>query len=279
MNGCPLCGQTGGRILRKHAQMIRSAFAGAELVRCGGCGLDYVDATPAQLEGLYEEAYFHAYRDAGMVFPTEEEQVRDRYARRLADAERRVGRGRLLEIGVGHGAFLNFARERGWTVTGLDISRYVADYVRDHFGIHVICGTLETEGLADASFDLVHLSHVLEHLDNPLATLAEIRRVLRPGGLLAIEVPNELENLYVRLHRVVGRVKPYPVPCTHVCFFTARTLRQMLATAAFQVERVRTMRDPVDPRPVRRLLKTLAGSAERWIDRGPLIEAFAVRPS
>ncbi len=266
-------------MLREQARMIRSAFSGAELVRCDRCGLDYLDVASAQLDGLYEESYFHAYRDAGMVFPTEDEQVRDRYARRLADAERRIGRGRLLEIGVGHGAFLNFARQHGWTVTGIDVSRYAASYVQDHFGIPVTCGTLEDAALADGAVDLVHLSHVLEHLENPLSTLAEIRRVLRPGGLLAIEVPNELENLYVSLHRALGRVKPYPVPCTHVCFFTARTLRQMLSAAAFQVERVRTMRDPVDPKWFRRLAKKVAGSAEQWIDRGPLIEAFAVRPS
>jgi SAM-dependent methyltransferase len=257
--------------------MVRTAFTGSAVVRCADCGLDHLQPVPAELTGVYEEGYFQAYRDAGMVFPTESDHLHPRYARRLLRVQRTRGAGRLLEIGVGHGAFLNFARQQGWETLGVDVSAYAAAHVRHRYNLEVVCGTLDDAALAPSSFDMVHLSHVLEHLTEPVTTLEAIRRVLKPAGVLAIEVPNELENLYVRLRGLVGRVRPYPVACTHVCFFTPATLARMLTRAGFRVGRLATIRDADDPRLVRRIMKAAGGAVERPFGRGPLIEAMAAR--
>jgi hypothetical protein len=92
---------------------------------------------------------------------------------------------------------------------------------------------------------------------------------------MAVEVPNELENLYVAFRRGIGALRPYPVRCTHVTFFTAPTLGHMIRTAGFDVVASRTLRDETDPVPRRRAVKWIGGRLEAACGRGPLIEAFA----
>lgn len=272
--GCPLCGHLGHTPLGWATVMTRPAFADSGVVRCGACGLDYIHPVPSTLDGVYEEDYFRAYADAGMVFPTEA-SLHARYLDRLRAVEAMGARGRLLEIGVGHGAFLSHAAAQGWEVTGVEVSRYAADYVKERHGLNVICGSIETADVPEHAFDLIHLSHVLEHLLEPLGTLRRIRRLLSNRGVLALEVPNELENLHVRFSRAGGLLRPYSVRCTHVCFFTPATLRRMLVAAGFRVRSLRTLRDDTDPKLWRRTVKRVAGTVECALDRGALIEAFA----
>jgi len=273
---CLLCGSDVHEPLVVSTRMIRSSFAGTQVVRCRECGLDYLTPIPHQPPDLYEEGYWRAYQDAGMVFPTEA-VLHPRYRRRLEAVQGRLGKaGRLLEIGIGHGGFMQLGARAGWDVTGVELSRYAAEQVQQRLGLPVIHGSIETAALPDGHYDMVHMSHVLEHLSDPLAALGRIRRLLRPGGVVAIEVPNELENLHVRLQRAIGRVRPYPVRSTHICFFTPASLRATLVRAGFDVTHLTTMRDETDQSPLRRTIKLAAGAVERRLDRGPLIEAFGV---
>jgi 2-polyprenyl-3-methyl-5-hydroxy-6-metoxy-1,4-benzoquinol methylase len=254
--------------------MIRTAYDESRVVRCRGCGLDYMWPLPDRIDGIYEEDYFRAYQDAGMVFPTES-ALHPRFAARLRAVEQRRGRGRLLEIGVGHGAFLQYAAMAGWEVVGVELSRYAAAHVRSQYGLTVIDGSIESAELPTAAFDMVHLSHVLEHLLDPLNALRKIRTLLSPGGMVAIEVPNELDNLHVRLKRLLGSDAAYPVRCTHITFFTPATLRQMLQRAGYHVTQITTMRDATDRQLWRALVKRAGGAIEAPLHVGPLIEALA----
>jgi SAM-dependent methyltransferase len=272
---CVLCGSHEYVALPRATAMINSSFPGGRVVRCRGCGFARLHPVPDQPPDVYEEDYFEAYRERGIVFPTEA-TPHPRHVARLAFAERQGGPGRLLEIGIGHGGFMQLAAGRGWDTTGVEISRYAAAHVQERYGLRVIRGSIESAELPERAFDLVHMSHVLEHLIDPVAALVRVRSLLSSRGVLAIEVPNELANLYVALRGRFGSPPPYAVPSTHVSFFTPPTLRRTLERSGFRVVRLSTMRDLTDPRWVRRAAKTLVGAVERRLDRGPLIEAFAV---
>ncbi len=96
---------------------------------------------------------------------------------------------RLLDIGCGRGDFLLACRQRGWTVTGVEQSQSPAMAAAVASGIDVY-GPEELDRLPTGGFDVVTLWHVLEHLADPRATLATVRRLLRPNGAVLIEVPN-----------------------------------------------------------------------------------------
>jgi SAM-dependent methyltransferase len=260
--------------------MVRPAFDNTIVTQCRSCNLSFLAPPPVRPEQVYGEEYFQAYAALGLRFPTESDEVPIRYRERLKQAEQEAeGRGVLLEIGVGHGAFLNLAQAAGWQTLGIEVSEYAARMAREKYGLEVFCGTLEDAGIREASIDVVHMSHVLEHLKDPLRTLSEIMRILRPGGILVIEVPNELDSLQVRVLRLAGLVRAYSVKSTHLFFFSPWTLTQLVRNAGYEIRRTRTLRDTRDSRLSRRCVKAAASLVENPIRMGPLIEVFAARPA
>lgn len=106
--------------------------------------------------------------------------------------ERHVpGPGTLMDIGCGNGRILYLAKEAGWTVHGLELSPEAAHAIAADTGIDVQVGNfLEMEFNDEAENDVVILRHVLEHLPDSLGAMAQINRLLRPGGHALLEFPN-----------------------------------------------------------------------------------------
>jgi SAM-dependent methyltransferase len=227
---------------------------------------------------MYEDEYFRAYQTAEISMPAEADALR-RYQARLVTSGGRSRPPRVLDIGVGHGGFLGLARREGWDALGVDVSDHAATEAKERYGVEVIHGTLESARFPGGHFDLVHLSHVLEHLPDPPGTLREIRRILAPSGRVVIEVPNELENLQVRIFDMLRLPRRrYPVPSTHLYFFSPGTLAAVIISAGLRPARVTTFRDVSDRRRWRRLVKRTVGMLERPFGNAPLIEAVARLP-
>jgi 2-polyprenyl-3-methyl-5-hydroxy-6-metoxy-1,4-benzoquinol methylase len=98
--------------------------------------------------------------------------------------------GRLLDVGCATGDFLVRMRELGWDVYGVDIDSNAVKIARDHNRLDVFDGTLEQACFPDDAFDAVTMSHVIEHVADPLQILKETYRILKPGGKLVLTTPN-----------------------------------------------------------------------------------------
>ena len=98
--------------------------------------------------------------------------------------------GLAVDVGSGAGHFLASLVPLGWRVQGVDPSHHAADSAARTFGISVHVGQLESAPIEPGSVDFIHMRHVLEHLEHPLATLRHAFGLLRPGGWLYIETPN-----------------------------------------------------------------------------------------
>lgn len=227
--------------------------------------------------GLYEENYFSAYSRRAMQMPAGSERPPDRYVFRLKRAQALVGIGKLLEVGPGTGAFLKFASEAGWDVCGIETSQYACEMMNTRLGLDVRCGTLRTVPLPPEEFHVVHMSHVLEHLSDPLAALKTVHRVLKPGGHVIIEVPNEFNCIQFRVLHAAGLLRPYAVPSTHVFFFTPGSLNHVLKRAGFSQIHLASLRDMEGGSAIRRWIREVAFAVERPFGVAPLIEAFAVK--
>jgi 2-polyprenyl-3-methyl-5-hydroxy-6-metoxy-1,4-benzoquinol methylase len=143
--------------------------------------------------------------------------------------------GRLLDIGCGDGELLERLRDLGWQVEGVDSDERAVRAARVR-GLEVHVGTLESQGYSGASFDAVTMSHVIEHLHNPVGLVRECRRVLKPGGYLVIVTPN-MNSLGYRLF---GKAWRGLEPPRHLQLFTPRLLRRLAAQAGFQKIEVST---------------------------------------
>lgn len=125
--------------------------------------------------------------------------------------------GKVLDFGGGRGALLSEFVERGYTC---DLVDYRDNQIQ---GVNKVADTLEGLGGSDR-YDLVICSHVLEHLAAPLETLQGIKRVMKKGGKLYVEVPME-----------IWRGVRQNEPVTHVNYFTQSSLKVMLARAGFHI--------------------------------------------
>lgn len=99
------------------------------------------------------------------------------------------GGGRMLDVGCGNGRYLTTMRSLGWDVQGVEFSASGVEACLMS-GLLVHHGDLASAGFPDGSFDLVTARHVIEHIPEPHAFMAELARVLRPGGRLVIETPS-----------------------------------------------------------------------------------------
>ncbi|MGH9457350.1 MAG: class I SAM-dependent methyltransferase [Thermoanaerobaculia bacterium] len=152
----------------------------------------------------------------------------------------------VVEVGSYVGAFLHVARERGWSATGADIGRDAARFANER-GYPTLRTTLEGCAFGAASLDGVFIWNCFEQLEDPLATMVEARRILRPGGALVIRTPNAL--LYAvavaaradahgdALVRLLGFGNLLGFP--HRFGFTPDALCRAAAAAGLRVERLR----------------------------------------
>lgn len=150
--------------------------------------------------------------------------------RRLRTIRSRARGRRLLDIGSGEGFFAGLAARRGWTVTATDYLPEGVERSAQRLGAgRVVRSDATSLPFAPASFDVVTLWDVVEHLPEPAAALAEARRVLAPGGLLALSTPN------TRARSVLcrGRDSTQYHDETHVSLWAPEHWEQALATAGF----------------------------------------------
>jgi 2-polyprenyl-3-methyl-5-hydroxy-6-metoxy-1,4-benzoquinol methylase len=225
---CNLCGADDPeRVLTKH---------GFTIVRCRQCGLAYVTPRPdaASLIALYgDERYYRNLNASPFGYPDylgERWLLERLVARRLSTIEKRVGRrGRLLDVGCATGVLVEAASARGWTAMGVDVSDFATAQCLAR-GIDVRRGDVWSAGLPRDHFDVVVLDDTIEHLPDPGRALHEIRQVLRPGGLLTLNTPND--DGWLR--RLMGRHWFHCKPPEHLYYFSPRTLRALLERQGFQ---------------------------------------------
>ena len=233
-----------------HHGSIVDTVAGFDVIECTACGFRHIDPipTPEELERVYRHDYYS----------TEKPLYLERYREDLAwwnlvyserydtfEAELPAGRRRILDVGSGPGFFLLQGKERGWDTLGIEPSRQSAEHsrglglaIREEFLDESLAGEL---GL----FDVVHLSLVLEHIPDPAAMIELARRLLAPGGLLLVVVPNDY-NPFQEALREACDVSPWWVaPPHHVNYFDFDSLAVLLARCGFEVLR-RDATFPID---------------------------------
>jgi SAM-dependent methyltransferase len=149
--------------------------------------------------------------------------------------------GNFLDIGSGYGLLLTLARDAGYGARGVELSKIPCEYSQKELGFEVFNGVLEAAKFPSAEFSVVTVLNVLEHVPDPMQTLQEIYRILKPGGVACFVVPNlifgwpfiYLKKLFLEKRNVGMGIALFDVPW-HLFLFSPRTIRAFLAKAGFQ---------------------------------------------
>lgn len=203
-----VCGSTAVQAEERH---------GIPLWRCPSCGVlrQEVHLTLTELAHWYRVQYYR-----GIYKHTVEH---DWDVARVRQAAYHLPAGiKLLDVGAGNGAFVGVMREAGVDAWGQDLAE-------QSDGPYVYVGALEDVAFPTDEFDVVTVHDVLEHVPDPVLFLAEIRRVLKPGGKLIVDFP----NFWTASGRHHWKL------IEHLWYFTPDEVHQLLQTAGFTVKNSR----------------------------------------
>ena len=231
----PACAHPDASAVRLFAARDYITGEAFDVSRCGACGLARTAPwpDPSRMDAYYPPAY---YGERGARrFPTIVEALqRLLYGTRARTVERLAGRpGRVLDVGCGRGFLLDAFRRRGWDVRGTELDDRAAAHAREVLGIPVETGPASSWTWPDGHFDALTIWHVLEHLQEPAEMLARAHRLLRPGGVLMVGVP-DFGSPEARLTRAAWFHLDVPRHTTHL---SARWLGGALDEAGFEVRR------------------------------------------
>lgn len=254
MNGgqprrCAVCDDSQPEIL------FRPRSSPGPVGRCRRCGLVYVAAVrddaalihdgpvlgdldpkvltspdPDDLTGCWELSGLPAREAEWPAFRSNGAEALDQIERYVRPAESSNGSPRLLDYGCGWGFFLALAKERGWEPFGLEPLPAHAVYARSRSAATVVTDTLRDDTFPPGYFDAVTAFQVFEHLPDPAGAVARLHTLLKPGGVLLIEVPN-IDTWSVRMLR--GSHRHFVQD--HLTFFSGRTLGQFVERHHFRV--------------------------------------------
>jgi 2-polyprenyl-3-methyl-5-hydroxy-6-metoxy-1,4-benzoquinol methylase len=264
LGACPICGDARRALL--HDGLEDRIFGAApgrwQLWRCESCRCAYLDPRPTResigvaysryfarsveepppphgadrlreglrngyLNGRYGYALEPAHRIGRVVMPLFPRR-RWNAALTVRGLRKPPGGPRLLDVGFGDGSFLRFMRAAGWDVSGLELDEQAVSAARSA-GIDAKAGTLEHAPYAPASFDAITLSHVIEHVHDPIRALEAALRLLRGDGVLWLATP----NLDSPGSQRFGANWFGLDPPRHLVLFNVGAIRYALATAGF----------------------------------------------
>lgn len=193
MTACPVCGSPAGPPLLRGRDRLLGVPGEFAVAGCTGCGLALTEPRLAgeALARHYPDEEYEPYRPPsgplGRLMAANRRLQMD--AKLRSQPFRSLEGGRLLDVGCGRGDLAAAFARRGWEACGIEPSRAAVEAARA-LGVDARAGTIDDAPWPEGSFDAVVFNHSLEHIPDPVGALARARELLRPGGRVAVVVPD-----------------------------------------------------------------------------------------
>ncbi|MBF0161293.1 MAG: class I SAM-dependent methyltransferase [Magnetococcales bacterium] len=223
---CPVCSVAGDGT---HLLTTR----GTAVHACSGCGLEFVHPLPeaAALEALYQADYYAAW--GGDAWESVVRKQKKAYFRPHLERIQRIfpQKGCLLDVGAARGEWVELLLSEGWKATGLERSADAVQAAQPYVGPGTMLhATLEESLLPPASFHVITLFDLLEHVPHPGAALDQLHDLLTPGGLLYLVTPDA--DSFSR--RWMGS-QWWHFKREHLYYFTPELLTRLLEQKGFRI--------------------------------------------
>lgn len=244
--GCALCGAA-------QVDPVRGAFPADTpyvVLRCCGCGSERLDPIPG--DKVLEE-YYRQYHHSDVSWPTFLEMISAAapMAARIGGPSSSIEQGRpgtFLDIGGASGFLACAMALRGWTASSQDVSDNAGKWIGEaerHFGFRVghEKASIAELNASGRTYDLVNASQVLEHVQDPVAFLGALGALVKPGGRLTLDTPNNDALFWVFKNAVRGPFRRTDFynslkPPEHIWGYTLPGLRALAQRCGLEVLRI-----------------------------------------
>lgn len=229
----PLRGNKNCPVCNKLKPVVFWAQKGYPLARCRYCGMVWDYQYKQEEISQYEELYFKNDNPKGGYANYFDGMAINKktFSDRLKKIENRLGKkGKLLDVGCALGDCLLMARSLGWKeIEGIELSKYAANFARKR-GLKITQGTLFTHKFKANSYDAITLFDVIEHVSDPIDQLKQIKRLLKPGGIVLMVTP-DIGGFWSWLLRSGWY---HYKPGEHLLYFTQSTISTALQKTGFK---------------------------------------------
>lgn len=234
-NTCPGCNSSTRSIFYKATIINRSAtsaeYVGTnngygqfhDLQKCNSCDLIYMDPIDSELTELCAGVEDNDYLES-------QNERRIQFQKHLAELEKYISKGKLLDVGCYAGLFLREAIAHGFEAEGVEPSLWAVEQAKKLASCKVQQGMFDDIDLPTSHFDVVTMWDVIEHLATPAVSLKKAFSVLKPGGHIAITT-HDIESIFARS---LGKFYPWLMRF-HLVHFSPRTLTKLLETCGFEI--------------------------------------------
>ncbi|HPO49095.1 MAG TPA: class I SAM-dependent methyltransferase [Spirochaetota bacterium] len=224
---CPICGKT------KFNRVFNKKWNNCSFSRCLGCNLIFQnpqeDISDTKLR--YGNDYFlYEVQNQHNFFNLVEKTLIDFNIFNLIPQK-----SKILEIGSATGLFLKFMQDRGYDATGIEVCKESVEYGVKNFNVNMLNCSLEEAGFSENSFDFIHFSHLIEHLNYPEFFLENVYKILKTGGYAMITTPNS-KGLFTGFYGEDWRC----IVDDHLFLFDKNNLKKILLNSKFEIADMKT---------------------------------------
>lgn len=233
---CDLCESDSYKVLGK----VEENF----LVKCMMCGHVYMlyRLNNDELLSIYDNDYFkdkyiNGNEKVDYDYLKDKPNIMRFIKKRFNTIHKYKSNGTILDIGCAMGFYLEYAQKFGWSIYGIEVSEYAAEYAKKLLKTrNIFHNTLENIEFEDNKFDVITMWLVLEHMTNPVKALLKIKKWLKPDGIIGIKVPNA-DGITFRSN-LKKWIEQHPED--HMCDFTPDTLERIMNKCGYQLLELET---------------------------------------
>ncbi len=239
LDQCPVCNSTQHKAFLACVDhtVSRETFS---IVQCDSCGFKFTNPRPQETDlGKYyksEDYVSHSNTKKGFINSTYQSVRKYTLLKKLQLISKYFKTGKILDIGCGTGEFLNTCKSAKWQTLGIEPDVDARQMAIKNFGLDVREED-ELTGLPDASFDVISMWHVLEHVPRLNERVEELKRLIKPNGIIIIAVPN-CNSLDAKIYKEEWAA--YDVP-RHLYHFTPKDIDALFAKQGLKVFKVLPM--------------------------------------
>lgn len=212
------------------------------IVNCKNCGFRFTNPRPDdnKLSDYYKSVDYISHSNAKKGLTNRIYHIirRFNHKKKYSLIKKHINNGNsILDIGCATGEFLNYFKLKGWNVTGVEPGIEARKFAKEQYQLNVY-DEKEIENLADCSYDVITMWHVLEHVRTLNERMKEINRLLKPDGLLIIAVPNS-DSYDAKFYKNFWAALDVP---RHLYHFTKETIKLLIEKHGFKIENIKPMK-------------------------------------